>query len=194
MQTVKITGDITMPFYPMRPLEGRSLSQKRFRESLMKEMLADAKEEQWVVQPKLSGDRACLAVFKKKVYIQNRYGDWYHHPVGNGHKFINPLIPDKTVFDGEVWEGEFHPFEVLAANGRSLLRATTAERVVLAYQLTRLIKQKWMFERPGKAWLLSGRENLPVWEGVILKKANAPYIVAGSASQQITSWLKRKWH
>jgi hypothetical protein len=138
----------------------------------------------------MAGDRACLAVRAGKVCVQNRHGGWYGHNVDT-EAFKE--LPDRTALDGEVRGGLFHPFEALAVNGKSLLRCTTSEREVVAYQLTRLVGQRWMFAHPSKRWLLSLGDNLPDWDGVVLKKASAPYVLLGSSTQTSATWFKRVW-
>ena len=186
-ERIEIVAGLAMPFFPMRPTKGRTLKSAASVADFWK---TTAQSQDWVVQPKMAGDRACLALYHGKVYVQNRHGGWYGHSVDT-----QPFkkLPDRTVLDGEVRDGLFHPFEALAVNGKSLLRCITSEREVLAYQLTRLVGQRWMFERPSKRWLLTGG-HLPDWDGVVLKKANAPYVLLGSSTQMSSTWFKRTWN
>lgn len=187
-QRIEIVGGLAMPFFPMRPTKGRTLKTPASVEDFWK---TTARSQDWIVQPKMAGDRACLAVVDGKVYVQNRHGGWYGHNVDT--TAFKRKLPDRTALDGEVRNGLFHPFEALAVNGKSLLRCTTSEREVLAYQLTRLVEQRWMFERPSKRWLLSFGDRLPDWDGVVLKKAQAPYVLLGSSTQMSPTWFKRVW-
>jgi len=187
MTQIQVVRGITMPFYPMRPATGRVVRADDVAE--IAQMARD--ESTWIVQPKLNEHRACLAVIDKTVHVQNRHGGWYTKPVNNRDAFRK--LPDRTVLDGGVFDGLFCPFELLALWGKPFLNATTAERVIMAMQMARLTGAPWRFERPTKAWLARLRDNLPNYEGVVLKRANAPYVIAGSATQENSHWLRRRW-
>lgn len=174
----------------MRPVQGRGLRSQSTIQALWQEM-RDEDDESWVTQPKLNGDRACLAVVDRRVFIQNRHKGWYRHKVANAREFLK--LPDGTCFDGEVFAGCFYPFELLALSYRSFLGGTTIERTALAKEFSDRLKQPWMFPMPNLDWLLGRRHNLPQYEGVVRKKANARYTVHGSESQSSLSWMKRLW-
>jgi hypothetical protein len=188
MDNVEIVPGLTMPFYPMRPRLGLCLRTPR----LVQEFYAEIRDpDQWICQPKLNGHRACLAVVDKRVYVQNRHGGWYSRSVHNIPVFLK--LPNRTCLDGEVYKGDFHPFECLAVGGNPFMHCTANEREVMACQLLRLIEQPWMFERPSRAWLMRGRDNLPDFEGVVLKRVNSPYRLLGSDAQTSADWFKRRW-
>jgi hypothetical protein len=193
MDRIRVASGIAMPFFPMCPAQGRSLKSPVYRRRLWEDMLSDPSEIRTIVQPNLNGDRACLLVKDDKVLIQNRHGGWYRKNVSNKHDFLHRQMPDVTLFDGEVVDGVFHPAEVLVLSGKSLLNTTTSERVVLAFQLTRLIGQTWKFARPSKDWILAGPKNMPEADGVVLKQATGQYVLAGSADQSNLMWIKRCW-
>jgi len=193
MDRIKVASGIAMPFFPMRPAQGRSLKSPVYRRKLWADMQADPSELRTIVQPKLNGDRACLLVKDDSVLVQNRHGGWYRKKVSNKDSFLHKQMPNITLFDGEVVGGIFHPAELLVLNGKSLLNTTTSERVALAFQMTRLIGQTWRFARPGKDWIMSGPDNLPEADGVVLKQANGQYVLAGSADQSNLMWIKRCW-
>lgn len=185
---VVIVPGIAMPFYPMRPAVGRVLRNKRNVEEFYAQVL---RKHEWVVQPKLEGDRATIGVLDGKVYIQNRHGSWFKHSVKNLADFKK--LPNKTVLDGEVFKGDFYPFECLAVDGKSVALATIMEREVLAYQLCKLIGHKWKFDKPSKGWIANLDMNAPEFGGVVMKRSGSPYIMAGSPNQASLDWLKRCW-
>jgi len=188
MDKIEVVRGLMMPFFPMRPVKGRSLRTPR----LVEELYIDIQEpEDWVIQPKLAGQRACLAVVDKRVYIQSRYGVWLRRSVKNASAFLK--LPNRTCLDGEVYEGNFYPFECLAVGGNLFTFCTANEREVMAYQLMRLIKQPWIFNAPSKNWLLGRRANLPKFEGVVLKRMNSSYAILASPAQVSADWLKRTW-
>lgn len=177
-----------MPFYPMRPQLGRALQ----RVANIKELYREAVEEKrWIMQPKLRGDRADLAVVDGKVYVQNRHGGAYRFKVANGPDFLR--LPNHTCFDGEVYKSNFYPFELLCCNATNLLRAEVHERVTLAKDMVRFIGHPWLFETPTLGWLLRRAANLPAFEGVVLKEYTCRYVLLGSPTQSSKDWLKRLW-
>lgn len=185
---VDICAGLTLPFYPMRPTRGRILE----RAPNIKQLYYETVEEhRWVMQPKLNGDRACLAVVDGKVYVQNRYGGCYRMKVANARDFLS--LPNRTCFDGEVFKQNFYPFELLCCNAKSFLRAEAQERVRLAKDMTLFIGHPWLFETPSLPWLLRRSKNLPAFEGVVLKAFASPYITLGSATQSSANWMKRRW-
>jgi hypothetical protein len=71
---------------------------------------------------------------------------------------------------------------------------TVGEREVLAFQVSKILKHDWMFERPSKK--LGGsalRGNMPLWGGVVLKRVGSPYIIAGDPSKLSLDWMKQCW-
>ena len=188
MEKIEVVRGLMMPFYPMRPAKGRSLRTSK----LVDELYSEIKEpDDWICQPKLNGHRAALALVDKRIYVQNRHGGWYGHQVKNAAAFLK--LPNRTCFDGEVYEGNFYPFECLAAHGHLFTICTANEREVFAYQLMRLIHQPWIFGKPSRAWLSNRRDNMPKFEGVVLKKVNSSYVLLASPAQVSTDWIKRTW-
>lgn len=176
-----------MPFYPMRPIRGRAL----LRPTNIREMCEEAAEGVWVMQPKLNGDRVSLACVDGKVFAQNRHGGSYRFKIHNASDFL--ALPNRTCFDGEVFKGNFYPFEVLACNGRSFLMAEAHERVRLAKDMAQILGHPWMFDPPSLAWIMRRAANLPMYEGVVLKQTRSPYVMLGSDTQSSTRWMKRLW-
>lgn len=185
---VEVCTGLVLPFYPMRPAKGRRLS----RPVEIKQLWQDAVEQKrWVMQPKLGGDRACLACVDGRVYIQNRHGGVFRHKVANAADFLK--LPNRSCFDGEVFKGNFYPFELLAMNGVSLLTTVVHERVRLAKDMAGFLRHPWLFDTPLMDWLLRRKLNRPTYEGVVLKQAGSPYILLGSETQTSQKWLKRLW-
>jgi hypothetical protein len=188
MDKVAVVPGIVMPFFPMRPATGRILRNKGNVREYEREVL---NTEDWVAQPKLEGDRACIGIVDGKVYIQNRHGSWMKHRVENLHAFAN--LPDRTVLDGEVYKKNFYPFECIAVEGKSKVTCTVGERETLAYMLCKYAGVTWRFERPSMAWVSKLHENAPMYGGVVLKRTMSSYIIHASAAQFSLDWLKRCW-
>ncbi len=186
MDKLQVTRGIAMPFFPMRPTRGQVIKTKVDVADVWRKMRSNA----WIAQPKLNEDRAVLAYVDGSIYIQNRYAQWMKQPV-NAEQWTD--LPDRTVLDGGVYGKKFYAFEALAVWGRSFLMATSEERVVMAFQMSRLCKVPWMFESPERSWLDARQANLPKYEGVVLKMRNAPYVIAGSPDQESANWFKCRW-
>jgi len=184
---VDICEGLELPFFPMRPIRGRAL----LRPANIRQMVQEAEKGVWAMQPKLGGDRACLACVDGKVYVQNRHGGRYRFKVYNALDFL--ALPNRTCFDGEVYKGNFYPFELLACNAKSFMMTEVHERVRLAKDMTKFMGHPWLFDPPSMAWLLRLSANLPMFEGVVLKQASSPYIMLGSGTQSSTRWMKRLW-
>lgn len=177
-----------MPFFPPRPLRGQVLRNRANVDQFEREVL---NTHDWIVQPKLEGDRACLAVVDKKVYIQNRHGSWYKHPVKNQDDFKK--LPNYTLLDGEVFNGNFYPFECVVSAGKSLVNHTPDEREIQAYQASKFLGHEWKFDRPSRKWVEKLRDNMPAYGGVVLKRAMTPYILLGGPNQVSAEWMKKCW-
>lgn len=186
MDKLLVTRGLVLPFFPMRPAHGPSIRTKKDATAIWKR----ANSLAYVAQPKLNEDRAVLAVVDGEVYIQNRYAQWMRQPC-SVQRWLK--LPDRTVLDGGVYGKQFYPFEALAVWGRSFLGATCEERIVMAFQMSRLCGVPWMFESPTRSWVDARVANAPQYEGIVLKERNSPYILAGSATQENSSWLKCRW-
>lgn len=184
--TVTILKGLTMPFFPMRPAHGQRLTKE-----LIPRILEHQKSRKYVYQPKLNGDRVILGVSGRRVVACNRHGSWYQFQVENAKNFLK--LGDGSCFDGEVWQGSFYPFECLALDGRSFRHNTTEERVIMAEQMCRYLKIRWMFSPPTEAWLMELDKHLPTFEGVVRKVADAGYGMLASDSQYSTPWLKHRF-
>jgi len=186
IQEITVAKGWIIPFFPMRPNSGPNLTKK-----LALEILEKQEEHKYIYQPKLNGDRAVLAVVNREVVVCNRHYGWYHFQVKNAAAFLK--LKDGTIFDGEVWQGNFYPFDCLALEGRSYKANTAEEREVMAYQMCRLLKIEWMFFKPTKKWLLELKHNLPKYEGVVRKRADQGYFLLHNATEASTGWLKHRW-
>ncbi len=187
--TVSVAG-ISLPFFPMRPIAGAKLSAGNFQRELAKIRRTH------ILQPKLNGDRACVAVLGDTVRIQSRRGDWYSHTV-NLQPFHN--LNAGTLLDGEVWQGEFYPFEVLAGRGISALRSSVEERIDMAESVCHHLNIEWQFGSRTDGWILDelcreGQEPLTrQWEGIVAKLRGSSYRMLGAAHQESPEWIKLKW-
>jgi len=173
--------------FPMRPTEGRMLRAR----NQVTQLLREVAKFSWVMQPKLVGDRACLAVVNRRVYVQTRHGGWYKHPITNRHDFVS--LEDHTALDGVIFEKHFYPFEALAVEGHSFLESTTLERVAAARNLSNVLGHEWMFETPNEEWLMDLSANSPKWAGVVLKRADAPYVIQADSRTASLTWIKKRW-
>lgn len=189
MDKIQIVRGIAMPFFPMRPATGRVIRNRTSVQELLHEV--NQEKYDWIMQPKMAGDRACLATLGDQVLVQNRHGSWYKKKVTNREQFKK--LPNKTVLDGEVFKGNFYPFECLAIDGKLMTDCTASEREVLAFQLCKFLGVDWRFERPAKAWLLQLSANAPGYDGIVLKRAHSHYILGGNANQVSLDWMKRCW-
>jgi ATP-dependent DNA ligase len=185
---VEICTGLNMPFFPMRPIKGQVLQRSFGIKQLYEEAVDD---QMWVMQPKLNGDRVLLAVIDRTVFTQNRYGQFYRQKIGNARDFLK--LPNHTCFDGEVFKGNFYPFEMLVCGGKNLLRTAVHERVQWARDMTKFIGHPWLFETPSLAWLMRRGANAPNYEGVVLKRTGSGYTLLGSPTQFTFDWLKRLW-
>jgi hypothetical protein len=190
-EKIVIASGVALPFQPVHPAKGRTLRAVRLIEDLFQEI---SKPGLWCAQPLLAGERACLAVIDKKLYVQDGFGKWYKKSLQRTHDFLK--LPNRTAFDGVVYEGEFHPFDLLAIDGKPLLYRSVDEREAMAFQMIRFIQHRWMFPKPTRAWLLRGAKNLPMYEGVVLKDNRYPthyYPMGGTHKQTTLAWFTRKW-
>lgn len=182
---VKIAKGLTLPFYPMRAMPGRLLNRRAIT-SIRTEM----QQHLWVVQPVLRGTRAILGVSHGSVYVYDGHKKLITSDVLNAASFTK--LQDGACFDGVVHEGAFHPFEVLAVHGRSLLFATTSERAVLAESLTRFVNQRYLFDTPTTVFMNRLGRNDARWTGIVLKLDHAPYVISPDATVS-TDWTFRPW-
>lgn len=183
---VTLLPGLCLPAFPMRPVRGRALTCK-----LIPELLERQAGHAEILQRKLNGDRVLLSIADRRVVACNRHGCRYGFSIKNAQRFLE--LGDTACFDGEVWRGEFYPFECLALDGRSYCHNTCEEREIMAMHVCRLLKVPWMYTRPTRQWLAQLKEHLPVYEGVVRKRADAPYTFLASATQTSPVWIKHRW-
>lgn len=189
-----IMSGISVPFYPMRPKHGTSL----MSDAGVARTLADVKAGD-VVQPKLNGDRACVAVDGNgDVVVQNRHGGEYKFGVSNLAAL--KTLPPKTVIDGEVHGREFLPFEVVAYAGESLTALPVEARVAACAEVCKQHGLKWKFApltiESFMVLVKRGRvdkEFRKEWEGVVIKQSGSKYRFLGSEGQESDQWFKRRF-
>lgn len=187
-ETVAIMKGITLPFFPMRPANGRHLTKALIEEIL--DLQASA-EHKYIFQPKLNGDRVVLGVANRQVVACNRHGGFYQYQIANAGLFLK--LGNGTCLDGEVWKSDFYPFEALSWDGRSYTHNTTDEREIIAEQICHLLGVRWMYTHPTRKWLRELSAHLPVFEGVVRKRSAAAYRPLCSDSQTSGPWLKHRW-
>jgi len=177
----KLACGLALPFYPMRPFRGQVAT-----ETTLKDDLASGR---WVLQPKLDGDRAMLGVVEGGTVIANRHMGLYQFAVKNAVLFTD--LPVGTCLDGEVWKGNFYPFETLGL-GTTLMTAEPVEiRIAEAKHICEIIGVDWLFEAPTKGWVKANR-NVPRLEGYVKKRRGSRYEIIGVERESL-DWCKVKW-
>jgi hypothetical protein len=187
LDKLHVAKGLTMPFIPMVPRLGPPIRTKAQIRAAVNEL----DDERWVVQPELGGTRVCLAIVDKKVYIQDAHGIWLSQAPHNVRDFLK--LPNGTCLDGKVAHGNFYPFECLAIRGYALVFRPVAERATVAYQLVKLLKHQWMFQRPTPKFIAAARKNLPDFQGVTLKDYMSFYVMVSKQNQPAQTWLKHSW-
>jgi len=182
-----VASGLTMPFVPMAAKVGPSLRTK----DQIREIVDELDSGRWLIQPELAGERACLAVVDKKVYIQNDAGIWLSRAPHNVRDFLK--LPNGTCFDGKIAQNNFYPFECLAVRGRALVFKPVSERETVALQLVKFLGHDWMFDKPYPKFLRSAAKNLPNFQGVTLKDYMSFYALISKQAPPSTAWIKRPW-
>lgn len=163
----------------MRPWMSRKLT-KANAVKLVRGLLAD-----YVVQPKLNGDRVLLVKRNGIVEAWNRHGSRYSFSVNAMADWGG--LPDGTILDGEGWQGRFYPFEAVIDDAPVEARVEAARRYCLE------LGNAFIFDTPTDAFLRNGADNLPQWEGVVAKKRGSIYRWNRKAHFESIDWLKLKW-
>jgi ATP-dependent DNA ligase len=180
----EIIQGLSMPIFPMRPKNGRSITSLQDVSDIFARI-----EWGWTVQLKVNGDRGQVGITTEGVYVANRHGSWYGLPVDT--RGLESLPPG-TLMDGEILQKKFFPFEVLTFAGRSLLRSTPTEREAKAKEVCANLGLPWIYE-PTLSVLSNLKANMPKIEGVVLKMAGSPYVPLNTAQSESDTWIKWKW-
>ncbi len=191
IERVVIVPGIAMPFFPARPVKGIPLTTAA---QAVERFCADMDSGD-ILQSKLNGDRAGLGIVADAdgsliVRVQNRHGGWLTQKVRNLAAFL--ALGAGTCLDGEVIDGDFYPFEVLAWGGASLVGLPTYDRARAAQLACSYTGVPFLFSTPRLDFVRRMRANLPRWEGWV-RKANLPYPIGHSAIAETTRWSKLKW-
>jgi ATP-dependent DNA ligase len=140
------------------------------------------------IQRKLNGDRAMLERTAAGVRLWNRYGGNYGFAVN-----LKPYrdLATGTVLDGEVYRGEFYPFEQISDG------SDTVERIRDCELLCRFVGVPYLFGGVTNDWLM-GEVTLPAsrtrqFEGVVCKLASAKYVPLKTETQDSPTWTKLRW-
>lgn len=192
MDKIRVTPGLAMPFFPMRPTRCRDIKTA----AAAAEVFSKAKARGSLLQPKLNGDRVEAAKHNGRLLFANRHGNWYNFSVKNAS--VWSAVEDGTVMDGEVWKGNFYPFEAMAVGSEILVWKGPHARAAAAEKLCRDLGQEYLFpdltlellEALRARW--SGVDN-PEWEGMVEKAAGSPYICLGSAAKESDAWNKYRW-
>lgn len=180
-----------IPFYPTRPSTGSRLTSDN-----VLVVVNDYRARGYIIQPKLNGDRGILVQAPGGVELWNREGTIYRAGEVNLGRW-ECLSPD-TVLDGEIWQGEFYPFEAIVVSAGSLVHDRTAERIGWAIGQSARAGQDWLFETPTNEWLineitLDADPLTRQWEGVVAKIDGAHYRTMSHPEQEAGTWVRLKW-
>lgn len=149
-----------------------------------------------IVQPKLGGDRVVLHKEESELKAFNRKGEPYKFSF-NTHPWM--AIPRGTILDGEVFGGEFHPFDCLQFNGASLMEEKAIVRIGWAAEFCAFACVQFMFRAASFEWLRAamaenrGKGQRMQWEGVVVKDANSTYVPLSNYRHESYTWRKYKW-
>lgn len=185
---IPVCRGFTMPFYPMRPIHGCSITKPEDLASL------DPKYY-WTL--KLNGDRACLAVVNGNLHVQNRHGAWFKQSADFA-QFRQ--LTGIWLLDGEVYKRSFYPFEVVVEDGKNLADECPSVRGAKAKELCRSLDVPWMYHPQLNGQLslaaiydaISRKVDTPI-EGVVGKRLGSAYVPMGSATSETYNYVKRKW-
>lgn len=191
LNTIPVVPGISFPFYPPRPITGSMIT----RSTVVGFVKSNV--ENWLIQPKLNGDRVLVLIKDSEVYFANRHGSFYKFAVANKAQLLT--LPNLTVLDGEVKDKMFDPFEAVVEAGQSLARACPslrAERAKFIAQ-TQLLRP-YLFDPVTQAWMEStmasnSTARVPCWEGTVRKRLGSPYTPLASSTQTAGVWIKNKW-
>jgi len=188
MNRTLIVPGLSFPLFPMRPTKGQELTASKITELMTRMKNGD------VVQRKLNGDRAVLAVINGQVQIINRRAEQFRHPALNAKDFTH--VSKLMVLDGEVYKSKFYPFEALCVDGFSLLDQGPDVRQAAAVKISGQLGLPWMFSVT-EDWLLgellTEHTLRSEFEGVVLKRKGTPYRPLGSPEQDSSDWFKFKY-
>lgn len=179
-------------FFPSRPATGFPLHSLLAIDEFLKRI----EGQDSVLQPKLNGDRACLIVNGTQTVLYNRHGSVYSFKVKNLSVFSK--LGGSWVFDGEVWQNEFLPFECLKTSKHDLTKKCVTLRIKAAEDVSRRLGIRWMFSTPDRDWLIEhfnseGRLSNPTWEGVVRKATRTPYVQGRNDNEPTRGWFRHKW-
>lgn len=167
-------------FFPMRPTATEELPTGKWLKKLVKD---------YIIQPKLNGDRAVLWVKADGIYVQNRRGGEYSFGVFNRTDFEK--LPVGTILDGEVWQRKFWPFECLAYGDLDLTERGPEIRCTMAEKISQMLGHEFIFQPVDAKWLQNAERG--VWEGFVAKRRGTPYRPAHRAQAHSWGWYKFKW-
>ena len=197
--SINIAAGLSLPFFHMRPKMGVRLTSV---EQALKEI--SALHHLYVFQPKMNGDRVLLATSPAPTIVKGSIISAYQRYGGNYtfkfHETPWRALPDLTCLDGEVKDGEFHPFELLALAGESWLRKPVEERIEGAKEVCLQCGVPYKFDIPSMEKFITThlkpiftpRNTSPYWEGLVAKKKGSKYNILGSI-QDDPLWTKLKW-
>ena len=143
-----------------------------------------ARLSDYVIQPKLNGDRVILTMTDDGVELMQRHGAPYTFMVRNRNEFAS--LPAGTVLDGEVFASNFHPFETVGPEPVEV-RVSAAKTICL------MLGVEWLFDTPGPEFYAAGRDNLPMFEGIVAKRVGGKYRPTKKHWHESQDWLKLKW-
>ena len=171
-------------FLPMRPMEGERLTAQNILA-----VTRMYRERGYLLQRKLNGDRGVLESRPDGLMLWNRYGSEYSASAVDLADWN--VLPVGTILDGEVWRGEFYPFESIGPQDQ-------AARIALAQHWCAFCSNPYVFGGVTDDWLM-GEVTLNAdpltrqWEGVVAKFASAKYVPLKKPHHESQAWVKLRW-
>ena len=155
--------------------------------------LAENRAE-FILQPKLNGDRVVLWIERDGWTAQNRHGSRYSFRIRNAADFA--ALPSGTVLDGEVIGSNFYPFDVLRIGDLDLTGAPVENRIGAVKSLCAACRVEWRYSEPTPAQLVQWETDYPLTrevEGVVAKRKGSKYQIHAKPFHEADDWLKFKW-
>jgi hypothetical protein len=154
-------------------------------------VIAEYKAKGYLVQRKLNVDRGVLEITPAGPMLWNRYGSEYCASEVDLSAW-NAL--PSCILDGEVYRGEFYPFECLTCGEN----ATQTLRIGVAENICRNAGQPYIFGGITNDWLigevtLDTNPRTRMWEGCVMKLASAKYVPLKKPDNESAAWTKLRW-
>jgi hypothetical protein len=139
----------------------------------------------------LNGDRGILECTHDGLKLWNRYGSEYNASSVDLSGWRN--LKPGTLLDGEIYRGEFFCFEEIVEGKDQAWRIATGRATTMI-----LGNKQWVFDGITNDWLigevtLDADPRTRMWEGCVMKLANAKYVPLKKPDHESPTWVKLKW-